>query len=123
LTIGKAKWNGSERAQKSDRTSRFGFAWPDSEQSMDPGNLLVWLLSASSAIQAIGAAVTVGPWQFRQPHPSDFNVGLSTNTGLQIDRSSETMEFFRAVKVDEIPQYVLIQRRCQKSCLPFNPLT
>jgi hypothetical protein len=40
---------------------------------MATGKLLVWFMAATSAIHAI----TLGPWQFRQPHPSDFSVGLA----------------------------------------------
>lgn len=44
---------------------------------MNPGNLLAFFfLAAVFAMDAIGA-VTLGPWQIRQPHPSDYNRDLA----------------------------------------------
>ncbi|HEY6227024.1 MAG TPA: hypothetical protein VI282_07880 [Verrucomicrobiae bacterium] len=43
---------------------------------MNPGKLLVWLLAAGCALQTSGA-ITLGRWQLRHPHPSDYNSGLA----------------------------------------------
>jgi hypothetical protein len=42
---------------------------------MNPGKLIALLLAVISAMEAIGA-VTLGPWQIRHPHPSDYNRDL-----------------------------------------------